>query len=76
MIRAICIRGDFDDSDWQELVATIRRIDERHETRDYEITAIDPKATALESAEAIMAALPPQPGRDTAGPVIIRRRNQ
>lgn len=74
MIRAICIRGDFDDEDFNALVGLIRAIDERHETRHFEITAINPEATALESAEAIMNALPREPGRETT--VTIRRRNQ
>lgn len=74
MIHAIVIRGDFDDDDWKALVAIIRAIDERHQDRNYEICAVDPAATAIESAGKIMDALPAAPRRDTAGPVFFRRK--
>jgi hypothetical protein len=71
MIRAFVIRGDFDDADYVELVALIRAIDDRHPERLYEITAVDPERSALDSAKVVMDALPKVDGRQTEGPVIL-----
>lgn len=71
MIRAIVIRGDFDDADFNELVALIRTIDSRHPDRSYLIQCSDPIRTTEQCAEVVRAALPPRDDRETDAPTIV-----
>ena len=64
-IRAIVIRGPLTDSDFAEIVALIRTIDDRHPTDHFEVAAVDPQATAMEMAQRVQDALPARLNRET-----------
>jgi hypothetical protein len=62
MIRAVVIRGNFDDTDWLALVAAIRAINDRHRSlRTFEIVAVDPDMTALDLSREALAVLSDKP---------------
>ncbi len=64
--RAIVIRGDFTDTEFAELVAFIRRLDNARPDAFFEIVQVDPANNSLEIGEQMLrAALPEMPGRTT-----------
>lgn len=73
-IQAIVVRGPFTEDDFALLVATIREIDGRHPDDTFEVVAVDPTDTAIETAEAMLKqAVPSLPGRETTFKTIRRK---
>lgn len=66
MMRSIVLSGPFTDADFAELVAVVRRIDERHPGERFEVIAIDADGSLEHGARLLAKALPPAPDRTTA----------
>ncbi len=65
-IKAIVIRGDFTPEEFAGLVGLIRNMDSRRPDARFEICAVDPDDSAIETAEKLVRdAVPPLEGRVT-----------
>lgn len=71
-IKSILIRGDFTDAEFAELVAVIRRLDDRRPDARFELVAVDPTRPSDVVEQVLRESLPPQPGRTTT--VVKHRR--
>ena len=64
-VQGFAVRGPFSADDLAEIVALIRRMDERNPTAVFEIYAIDPTEALFEAKRLMADILPPQDGRQT-----------
>jgi hypothetical protein len=64
-MKQIIIRGDFTDAEFAELVALIRRLDDRRPNARFELIGIDPTQSSTGAEQVLRDALPDQPGRHT-----------
>jgi hypothetical protein len=74
-IEAVVLRGPFTAEDFALLAETLRQIDDRHGgAQTFEMAAMDPTETAIESAEKLLRqALPDRPDRETTFTTIWER---
>lgn len=70
--KAILIRGQFDDADWRELLAVVRRVERRHQDRDYHVLSINPDADLLKVAQDLLDSYPMVEGKEPWVAVIPR----
>ena len=64
-IRTLTVTGPFTDDEFAEVVALMRAIDMRHPEAVFAIFVEDPDASLNDAEQAVLNALPGEPGRVT-----------
>lgn len=64
-MRRLTISGPFSDADLAELMAVLRRIDERNPAGTFELVMDDPEGSVSEGLATLQGALPAREGRTT-----------